>query len=185
MGWHPQVQLTPSSLLNAYLQAVRKHGSGYYLVLHAVNPNAGRQDFMTWIMNKQKEAVLTSMATSNNLVAAPSPLLLLQATHTGASVTTAARRAHNAMALRSISKDLGTSFSVIPRRQGSHAVGAQGSALQPSPPPPMAHLLLDGISNPAMANGIPARQGSGDNATPEDPLEEVVLSKVSQVSASN
>jgi hypothetical protein len=163
---------------------VRKHGSGYYLVLHPVNPSTGRADFMAWLVNRQKEAMLTSLATSNNLVALPASLLLLPSPNLGGSTTAAARRMHNAMALRSMSKDLTNSISVLPKRQGSRAVGTQ-------PAPPMAHVLLEGLGlSGAMSGspriGVPAGQGPAEGASPEDqqdPLEEAVLSKVRASSA--
>jgi hypothetical protein len=165
------------------MQAVRKHGGGYFLVLHPINPLAGRQDFMAYILNKQKEAMLTS----NNLVAAPSPLLLMQARQSGASAFAAARKNPNAAgALRSMSTDLTACFSVIPRRQGSQTIVSQGSALPPSIPPPMPHALLEGLRSTDNTNALTGsvmatRQGSRNEATPgdqTDPLEEALMSKV-------
>jgi hypothetical protein len=119
------------------LQAVRKHGSGYYLILHPVNPSSGRPDFLAWLLNQQHDAIIR-VATSSNLIVREQSTAL----DPPPAAATAARRQQNAATFRQMSRDYrNESF-----RQGSLArglsaalgpmspLGGQTSANEPLPP---------------------------------------------------
>jgi hypothetical protein len=128
------------------MQAVRKNGSGYYLVLHPHHPAAGRPDFLPWVLGKQQMS----------LVDTPSPFKEFQSRSTKPAMpgplAPAARRSVDATSLRQMSRDLGQvkiSGTPVVSRPPQHAVL---SALQ--------HL---GLPTPAVTGGKPgagARQGA-------------------------
>jgi hypothetical protein len=135
------------------LQAVRKHGSGYYLVIHPLNPSAGRTDFLTWLLSQQQDAIVR-VVTSNNLVAQQSNLL---DSPTAAAV---ARKQYNAVILRQMSKD---------NRSASFRQGSLALQLSPTPAGPLAEVSGRQVS---VTEPLPPFEEQ------EDPLETLIQDKV-------
>jgi hypothetical protein len=76
-------------------QAVRKNGSGYYLVLHPLHPAAGRPDFVPWVLGKQQTSLVDVPQLQSKSSANPAA--------PGAPV----RHLLSAMSMRQMSRDLG------------------------------------------------------------------------------
>jgi hypothetical protein len=121
-------------------QAVRKNGSGYYLVLHPLHAAAGRPDFVPWLLAQQQDS----------MAGLPSPLPhLSKKPVSGANPRL--RHLADPLVLRQLSRDLGG-----PKlSQGAPAPQAA------KPPPPQADALLNilanlGLATPAVTTGRPA-----------------------------
>jgi hypothetical protein len=130
------------------LQAVRKNGSGYYLVLHPLHPAAGRPDFVPWMLGKQQMS----------LEDAPPPVTQMHSTLGNPAqkgpTGHPARHIMNAMSLRQRSRDLGA------------APGTPGKSRPPH------HAVLSALANlglptPAVTGGKPGAGGARQGAAPE------------------
>jgi hypothetical protein len=83
-------------VLSVMPQAVRKNGSGYYLVLHPLHPAAGRPDFVPWLLGKQQDGSLIDI-----------PPTVFDSKPVNQAQRMASQHLKTALSLRQMSKDLG------------------------------------------------------------------------------